>query len=362
MMTYESDIFLNDSSSVFSLNNTYSNTSFGDLFSNVTRQWYVTVNVTNFTYSPLENATVSLNDSSNNLLWTENTTSSGLTSSHIVSQYFLNSSGYLNYTPHDIIVSKNGFIEKIRSEAIDESMSIFFRLGANKTISSCQTMDEEGATYFLNVNITDSSPGDPCMVIEASNVTLDCMNNNITGSSDWGMYVNNADNVTIQYCNIYNFTATGILFENSSFGLIEYNDVSNSTFGHGIQMGTGSHNNSICFNNASHNELTAYIAIENTSYYNVFHDNFSSYCNDMGFEAEHGAHHNYFHNNTILDTEIGVKLSPGSHNNTIRDNFINNTGGVNIDNSSDNLIENNVISYSNSTGVTFQDNSSRNRI
>ena len=72
-------------------------------------------------------------------------------------------------------------------------------------ISSCSTLNESGAIYYLTENIINSSTS-YCINISANNVILDCQNHKIDGddSADYGIYVyrssQEATNITIKNC------------------------------------------------------------------------------------------------------------------------------------------------------------------
>ncbi len=98
----EHDVYLWVDEYDFFINTTYDTEDIQT--GNLTRQWYLKVNVTTKNMSALGNAQVSAYDKFNNLEWTDNTSANGLTDWNIVTQYIHNQSGIFNYTPHTIQV------------------------------------------------------------------------------------------------------------------------------------------------------------------------------------------------------------------------------------------------------------------
>ncbi len=92
-------------------------------------------------------------------------------------------------------------------------VSFFFGIGFSANISSCQTLNSAG-TYTLTQNL--SSPGATCFTISTGSVNLDCQGHTVTGThSGYGIDVQTASSVTIQNCNIVDFS-WGIYFGQSS--------------------------------------------------------------------------------------------------------------------------------------------------
>lgn len=102
-------VFSYDVYSVYS-NNTFLNTTYSTTYCStgceITRQWYLTVNVTNSSHEAHENASVSVRDSFGSFLWSENTSSNGLTSPYVTTEYVENESDKTDFTPHNITVTK----------------------------------------------------------------------------------------------------------------------------------------------------------------------------------------------------------------------------------------------------------------
>jgi len=111
--------------SVYS-NNTFLNTTYSTEFCltgcEITRKWYLTVNVTNSTHVGYQDANVSVRDSLGSFLWSENTSSGGLTSRYVTVQYVENEDNITDFTPHNITVKKLGHYTNTTNLTINRTM------------------------------------------------------------------------------------------------------------------------------------------------------------------------------------------------------------------------------------------------
>jgi len=107
-------------------------------------------------------------------------------------------------------------------------------------IDNCTILDVEGATYYLTVDIINSPYLNPCMRVQAQNVTLDCQGHVIDGMDEMetvGVY-SNQYNTTIKNCVITDW-AFGIDYR-GSHGLIQNNTLNSNIYG--IILKDGSNN------------------------------------------------------------------------------------------------------------------------
>jgi len=68
--------------------------------------------------------------------------------------------------------------------------------------SSCgETLNTAGVTYYLTADIIDNATS-PCIEVNNNNIIVDCQGYQIDGdgSADYGIYISNQNNVTIQNC------------------------------------------------------------------------------------------------------------------------------------------------------------------
>ncbi len=105
---------------------------------------------------------------------------------------------------------------------------------------------------ILLSNISTSAS---CLIINASNLTINCNNKNITGTkadNSRGIHLNATKNVTVKNCNVYNFTS-GIYLEKSNTSSIYNNTFSLNS--NGLDISYNSADNIFTLNNVSYSTL-----------------------------------------------------------------------------------------------------------
>ncbi len=103
--------------------------------------------------------------------------------------------------------------------------------------------------------LSNISSIDSCLIINSSNITIDCNYNNITGNktgSSKGIHLNASKNVTVKNCYVYNFTS-GIYLEKSNKSSIYNNTFSLNS--NGLDIGYDSSDNIFTLNNVSYSDL-----------------------------------------------------------------------------------------------------------
>jgi len=92
-------------------------------------------------------------------------------------------------------------------------------------ISSCGILSTGGVTYYLTTDIIDNATS-PCIEVNVDNVIVDCNGYQIDGDglADYGIYISNQENVTIQNCVFGDWDITAIdnigdynIFKDSNF-------------------------------------------------------------------------------------------------------------------------------------------------
>ncbi|MCD6590689.1 MAG: right-handed parallel beta-helix repeat-containing protein [Candidatus Aenigmarchaeota archaeon] len=137
-----------------------------------------------------------------------------------------------------------------------------------RNISSCSELNENGITYTLTQNISDSSDS-VCMHITADNVTLDCQGHKIDGidsDSSYGIKIENAFNVTLRNCVVSDWYYGIYLYNTKNSTIDGVNITSNS---YGINLTTNSSYNIIKDSNISNNQkdgVYIYKSDKNTIY------------------------------------------------------------------------------------------------
>ncbi|MBN1386299.1 right-handed parallel beta-helix repeat-containing protein [Candidatus Woesearchaeota archaeon] len=184
--------------------------------------------------------------------------------------------------------------------------------------------DQVTSSWFLSIDLACFGDG---LVINASNIVLDCNGHSITGSGS-GYGINNSagfDNITIKNCTITNFTE-GISFKSSSDSNILDNIVS-SNANQGIILRDGSNNNLIENNIADNNGQSGIYLGSASSCNNNDITNNQLNGNNMGISLDAGSSGNTIFNNSASLNNYGVYLSGNSnilhqnwlYNNTLYD-------------------------------------------
>ncbi|MCP3686389.1 MAG: hypothetical protein GY861_27410 [bacterium] len=192
-------------------------------------------------------------------------------------------------------------------------------------ISDCAVLDQQGETYYLTADITDSSQ-DTCIDITANDVTLDCQGNTIDGDdiASFGVSVNRAvqetTNITIKNCVITDWSVVSVfLFNADENTIIDTEASSSQVAGIGLQ---NSDNNLLSNIIATDNGAQGGIIIVEVDYSEFI--NITSSNNIVGFFISNA----YF--NTIRDSRIednaqyGFNINTAGSNN-FYNNLINNT-------------------------------------
>lgn len=212
---------------------------------------------------------------------------------------------------------------------------------------------ETNLTLTTNVSVE----GD-CLIINSSNLMIDCNGNSFIGnSSGFAFKIENNDNVTIQNCEIQNFTF-GIMLGNSTGSIIKSNTLLDNTL-HGIILGTESGILSV-------DDATVYDNIMNRNNFGLGIDNVSN--SNISFNSIYNSsiagilldasNNNTLSGNILKNNSIGLSIK-GSNNNSFTSNkvfneFLNDGISINLSNSFNNSIYNN---FFNSTYNTFDDGS-----
>jgi len=149
-------------------NATFLNTTFNkdavycDSTSNMTVQWYVQVSVINgFLLTPLKDTNVTVVNNASQLVWTQNTTSDGLTNRQIVAEYFQYSSSKTNYTPHNI-TAVNETIGAAASTVLNVDHSMIVNLAISSSslvISVLSPLNQSYNTTSMWANVSLNEDG-----------------------------------------------------------------------------------------------------------------------------------------------------------------------------------------------------------
>ncbi|MFH1237124.1 MAG: carboxypeptidase-like regulatory domain-containing protein [Candidatus Aenigmatarchaeota archaeon] len=144
------DVYLKWDDYLFLVNTSYDTEYVQE--SNLTRQWYVKLNVTDKNGAGIQDAQVSAKDKYGNTEWTDTTDSNGLTEWKITTQYIHNQNGIFNYTPYNISGSHSSYPSNFTIQNIIESKIIYLPLKM-PLITFNVTSGEDGSSLD-NVAVT----------------------------------------------------------------------------------------------------------------------------------------------------------------------------------------------------------------
>jgi len=212
-----------------------------EIFSNLTRQWYLNTNITNAGGSPLSGANVTIYNKTGALVYSGVTGINGDITRAVLTEYRNVGGTYTYQTNHTVNVSLAGYNSSSKTYNITNLTNVFaaITLATNgSTISNCSVLSNANTEYDLTQNV--SKNGANCFNITAQNITLDCKGYNITGNNATntaGVY-STVYNTTIKNCNIFNFSA-GIIFSGATNGTIQNTNISTNQTSDGGSNGIG---------------------------------------------------------------------------------------------------------------------------
>ncbi|UCF09093.1 MAG: right-handed parallel beta-helix repeat-containing protein [Thermoplasmata archaeon] len=153
-------------------------------------------------------------------------------------------------------------------------------------------------------------------VLDSFDITIS--NNTISRCED-GLYIRLSNNITIAH-NSFEEHGTCILLRECDYTSIFANTLSNYE-NEGIELTSGSYNNSIIANEISHGTIGIWVV---GGGYNIISENDISFNEDEGVGIRYSCWNAIQHNN-ISNCETAIFLHINAHNNTITNNFISNS-------------------------------------
>lgn len=212
-------------------NNTFLNTTYSYEFCSygckITRQWYLAVNVTNSSNAPQQDANVSVRDSFGSFLWSENTSSNGMTATHVITEYVDNEGDVTSFTSHNITATKYGYHVNSTNFTINISMTAMLTLSNdtdppgiydlfvdalhNRAAISWRTTEESRSIVYYGTSMDNLS-------LNATNLSLsfahDFLLTNLISNSTYYFNISSCDYLDNCVMNgTYNFS-TAICQEN----------------------------------------------------------------------------------------------------------------------------------------------------
>lgn len=143
------DIYILGDRYDFIINTTYDTVYIS--MGNLTRQWYLKVNVTDKNNDPIENAEVTASDNFGNEEWSDSTDANGLTGWNVVTEYVNQSGTVTTYTPQNISVTHDNYASNSTTESVTDNKIVHVML-RNWDITFNVTSGENG-NELDNVNI-----------------------------------------------------------------------------------------------------------------------------------------------------------------------------------------------------------------
>jgi parallel beta-helix repeat protein len=134
------------------------------------------------------------------------------------------------------------------------------------TLGACGAITEPG-TYLLDKAV-EYKAGDSCFAVTASNVIIDCQGNTISSTNKAiGIYISNADNVTVRDCFVDRFRADVSALNSQNLNIsnntmrgtyrgIQLESVNHSVVGHN-EMWSFSSDYALLLNNSDFNKVVA---------------------------------------------------------------------------------------------------------
>ena len=194
----------------------------------------------------------------------------------------------------------------------------------------------DNVTYTLTGNITSSADG---IVVERDNIVIDGAHHTVQGAGHgYGIYLSKKSNVTIKKTRIENFQR-GICLFKSSTNNVSNNNVENNHWG--IMLIESSCGNIISRNSVTNNDYG--ISIWYSSDGNVISGNKLIANRGSGIEIAHSLNNEIYSNN-IKNCEHGIIIWHSSSNDIAKNNLTDNWCGIWIDESKNNIINENIFS------------------
>jgi parallel beta-helix repeat protein len=394
-------------------------------------KWYMDVYVNNSGGAIVEGATVNAYNINNSLSFTYTTDASGLISRQNVTEYYENSTQKYYLTNYSVNATKNSYSSEteqvnLTTNFIDDNkvvLTIMLPCGcSNSTYNyTCQETIYESCT--MNCDLDSSKL---CFSIGADDVVIDgagylinyssmyginnsCGYDNITiknlrinqtfiTKQGFGIFLNNSDNSTVEYCNFSNSKA-GILAQNSFNVTIQHNYGSHFEYGAAtewdvcqpfnttdpyeyyesgiwlLESDNGTiYNNSIYGNETqsgvyNHGGTEAAITLCRSNYTNIS-DNTLLYIDTFGIYLRNSSHTDVFYNfvngsNTAgtRNTNDGIILDRSDNNNISHNEFYSSSEWeIFLSNSDNNTIYNNTAIGVNSIGIRIASSSKYNKV
>jgi parallel beta-helix repeat protein len=199
-------------------------------------------------------------------------------------------------------------------------------MGETTNVKDCMNLTKVNTVYTLINNLvgnqshTVTAGGNPCIDIQADNITLNCAGYNITetnAGTTLGILIDGTNNTLVKNCAVYNYTNGNIIAYYGSNSTVFNNTVGNSN-GDGIDIFYAPNNN--ITNNTAYNNNGAY-GIKLTSAGNTSIIRNIAFNNSKGIIIQDCNNTTLTSNNASLNSNMGIGVETASSNNTLTNNI-----------------------------------------
>jgi parallel beta-helix repeat protein len=338
------------------LNATYDDESFSGTSTELIRQWYLDVNVTNST-GAFSGAVVNATNSSETQVFSKTTSASGFITTQAIAEYTNFEGTRTDASNYSLNTTATSYLQDNRRFNFTTNTQIDVPLVFG-SVTSCGTLDKEGTTYVLQNNVSST---DTCFNVTAENITINCngyeINYSHNGTLGYGVYSNQdrtnvtnciivEGNATTRYKHViyYDGVSNGAAWDNNITALGVYADSvrlvdspSNNVSRNKIRCGsnaagiyalTNSHNATISSNNITcTGNYAKGIQVSNTDNH-IIENNIVSTTNSYasGIVISNSRNNTINSNNMTVDYSLGIYLASnnfGDCNQTMSSNFVN---------------------------------------
>ncbi len=271
--------------------------------------------------------------------------------------YFLTSGGgTINDSSYSMLVMAGDTVVQTSNDSTyNAQLGSIYPLDVVQTdVSACKNLTISNATYTLTQNLTGLQPGrNVCIDVQADNITLNCNNYNMNGTTGYGINIVGRNNVTIANCTVYEYD-DNIYIDNTNYSTIENNWIFNASTSYCLELDSGWHNR------ITSNHQNYFLAISSGGDNYIYNNTLSG---DSGMRVS-TEYNDTFSSNVIIGNPyeglVGIALAYNTTNCTVFNNTIsgmtaNYQAGINIDVDSkyNNLTYNNITDCNIGIGMRY---------
>ena len=292
------------------------------------RKWYYRAFVNTTAGNYVDGATITMRNASGTIVGTLTTNGTGWTPMGSLTDYRSVGGQTYHETNHTVTAAKLAHSTEEHEVNVTATHNTLFDWFTMELlyVFGCRVLNSPNTVYTMNESIDEVRSSD-CIIIDADNVTLDCLGHSIDTNAAYTAVYANHSNTTVRSCTLQTTTS--------------------STGGFGIELVDA--DGSYIFNNTVQNNFYGIYLVNtdhSTLYGNIINGNYNQYQTTAGVWLE-GSNNNTIYRNSGQMNRNAVLLSSSSDNNISRNDL--NTNHYNsialITNSNNNTIADNLCSY-----------------